>query len=218
MPARAGRRPEPDDASPWVPNTTSLRTLAEAAAGCAGCDLHVEGARTVFGAGPRRAGLMLVGEQPGDIEDREGVPFVGPAGRVLDRALADAGIERAEVYLTNAVKHFHHEPRGKRRLHRTPQVHHLTACRPWLAAELAAVRPKLVVCLGAVAVRSVLGPSLRVQRDRGAVLTGAVLERADACPALITIHPSAVLRAEDQREIAYAGLVQDLRVAAAAIA
>ena len=200
------------DASDWVPNTRSVRTLAAAARDCRGCDLYRDTTQTVFGAGPARARAVLVGEQPGDVEDREGVPFVGPAGRVLDRALDDAHLDRDTLYVTNAVKHFRHEDRGKRRLHKTPQAAHITACRPWLAAELRVVKPELLVLLGAVATRSVLGPAARVQRDRGAVRESGT--ELGTLPTLITIHPSAVLRSDpDERARAYDGLVADLSLA-----
>src|SRR5437660_2818735 len=150
-----------------LPRTRAIPDLRRAAAGCRACELWRTGTRTVFGEGAERAPLMLVGEQPGDREDVAGRPFVGPAGAVLDRALRDAGIDRDAVYLTNAVKHFRWVPRGKRRLHQKPDAAHVSACRPWLVAELEAVRPRLVVCLGATAVLAVLGPSPRVLRDRG---------------------------------------------------
>lgn len=200
------------DASAWVPDTRSVRTLAAAARDCRGCELYRESTQTVFGAGAARARVVLVGEQPGDVEDREGLPFVGPAGRVLDRALNDAHLDRDSLYVTNAVKHFRHEDRGKRRLHKTPQAGHITACRPWLAAELRVVKPELVVLLGAVATRSVLGPAARVQRDRGAVRESDT--DLGPLPTLITIHPSAVLRSDpDARAQAYDGLVADLSLA-----
>jgi DNA polymerase len=166
----------------------------------------------VFGAGRKNSQLVLVGEQPGDVEDKQGVPFVGPAGGVLDRALAAAAIDRELCYVTNAVKHFSFTERGKRRLHQTPRVGEIRACRPWVMAELAAIRPGLTVCLGSVAARSLLGPDVRVLRDRGVV-------RADDGPIhgsyLVTIHPSAVLRASpEERSATFDGLVADLRVAA----
>ena len=204
------------DASEFVPpRARSIPALARAAAGCRGCELYADATQTVFGDGARRARLVLVGEQPGDVEDRRGEPFVGPAGGVLDRALADADIDRDAVYLTNAVKHFHHRPAGKRRLHQTPRVGHITACRPWLLAELTVVTPRLVVCMGATATRSVLGTGFSVMRDRG-----AVLEPDDAIPPgrfVVTVHPSAVLRAAERRDEVFAGLVADLRVAASAV-
>src|SRR5437763_12040004 len=156
-----------DTASALVPDHPSLSSLREAAAGCRACDLWKTGTQTVFGEGAAGARLMLVGEQPGDREDREGAPFVGPAGRVLDEALAQAGIDRRAVYVTNAVKHFKWEPRGKRRIHAKPSWSELTACRPWLEAELAVVRPEVLVCLGATAAQSLLGRQFRVTKQRG---------------------------------------------------
>jgi DNA polymerase len=200
-------------AQEFLPDATSLRALRDAARGCRGCDLYRDATQTVFGRGPARSRLVLVGEQPGDVEDVEGKPFVGPAGRVLDDALADAGLVRADVYLTNAVKHFAHVQRGKRRLHKTPTAGQTSACRPWVVAELAAIRPRLVVALGATATKSLLGGDVRVLRDRG-----RVIERAGG-RFLVTIHPSAVLRAlPEDRASSYAGLVADLRLAGETIA
>jgi uracil-DNA glycosylase family protein len=196
-----------------VPTDTDLDGLKAAAAGCTACPLHENATQTVFGAGNPAAHVFLVGEQPGDVEDRRGLPFVGPAGTLLQRAVAEAGFARGEVYVTNAVKHFRFEPRGKRRIHVTPGTEHIRACAPWLNAELAVVRPKVVVCLGATAVKAVLGSSYRVTRDRGALLPFDGLPDARA---LITIHPSAILRMQDDaRDEGYAGLVADLKVAAA---
>jgi len=198
-------------AAPFVPKTTSLRTLGTAAESCRGCDLYKAATQVVFGSGPRTARLMFVGEQPGDQEDRHGQPFVGPAGAVLQKALGDAGIPRDTAYLTNAVKHFKWEPRGKRRIHKKPRVSEVTACRPWLEAELRAVRPVVIVCLGATAAQSVLGPEFKLMQQRGRVLSSALAERVVA-----TLHPSAVLRAPDsagRREV-YGMLVADLKVAA----
>ncbi len=178
--------------------------------------------RTVFSAGDPLARLALVGEQPGDVEDRRGIPFVGPAGQLLDRALADAGIPRADVYVTNAVKHFRfrQEAPGTRRIHVTPDLEHLEACKPWLLAELGIVDPAVVVLLGATAVRSLLGPELRVTRDRGRLIPRPTWPdepaRVHLAWWLITTHPSAVLRTPD-RDAAYAALVADLRVATAAL-
>ncbi len=199
---------EPRDASPWVPRTISLRRLGEAAHDCRGCDLYARATQVVFGAGPRAARVILVGEQPGDSEDREGVPFVGPAGGLLDKALADAGIPRDQVYVTNAVKHFKWEPRGKRRIHKKPSWSEIKACRPWLEAELRAVRPNVIVCLGATAAQSVLGPTFKLTQHRGEVLSSTLSPHVVA-----TIHPSAVLRAPDSaaRRDAFAGLVADLK-------
>ena len=217
-------RPEPRDgegpsdttgtAAPFVPPTTSLRTLATAAHECRGCDLYKHATQVVFGAGPRQAQVMFVGEQPGDQEDRQGEPFVGPAGALLDQALEDAGILRGEVYVTNAVKHFKWEPRGKRRIHKKPRASEIKACRPWLEAELRAVKPAVIVCLGATAAQSVLGSSFKLMQQRGQVLPSTL-----GPAALATIHPSAVLRAPDSegRRAAYDMLVSDLKVAAKAM-
>ncbi|MEV4803002.1 UdgX family uracil-DNA binding protein [Nonomuraea sp. NPDC049421] len=194
-------------AASFVPDRLDLASLRTAAAGCEGCGLYRDATRTVFGEGPERARFMLVGEQPGDQEDRRGHPFVGPAGRVLDRGLEEAGIARDEVYLTNAVKHFSFTPRGKRRIHQKPTAAEIDACHPWLDAELAVVRPEVVVVLGATAARALLGPSFRVTRHRGeAVPLGEAV-------AVATVHPSAVLRAPD-RDAAYADFLADLKAAA----
>ncbi|HEX3826323.1 MAG TPA: UdgX family uracil-DNA binding protein [Sporichthyaceae bacterium] len=198
----------------WVPPDADVSTLARAAADCRGCELHEQATGTVFGAGPAPARLMLVGEQPGDQEDRTGTPFVGPAGQVLHRALRAAGLDITTAWITNAVKHFHHVERGKRRLHRTPQARHISACRPWLAAEIVAVRPRLVVVLGATAGRSFYGPGFRVGPARGVLQPWPdTFEAGDpAAQVLVTVHPSAVLRAPD-REAAFADLVADLKPA-----
>ncbi len=192
-----------------VPVDASLATLARAAASCRRCDLWTRATQTVFGEGPRRAGVMLVGEQPGDEEDLAGRPFVGPAGRLLDRALAEAGVDRAEVYVTNAVKHFKWKPapRGKRRLHEKPRDDEVAACLAWLEAEIAAVRPKLVVCLGATAAQALLGKRFRVTRQHG-----EILELPKRPPIMATYHPSAILRAPDEgaRRAAMRLLVADL--------
>ncbi|WP_106399019.1 UdgX family uracil-DNA binding protein [Actinocorallia populi] len=212
------------DAGPFVPGKADLSELREAAAGCRGCPLYERATRTVFGEGPAAARLMLVGEQPGDQEDRQGRPFVGPAGRLLGRALAEAGIERDAVYLTNAVKHFKFTCKegSKRRFHQSPGATEINACRPWLVAELETVSPEVVVALGAVAGRALLGPSFRVTRQRGVPLDCPPFEaigapaNAQGPPAgriVATIHPSAVLRAPD-RDSVYAGFVGDLAVAA----
>jgi DNA polymerase len=204
-------------AAPFVPDTTSLRTLRTAAHECRGCDLYKTATQVVFGAGPRTAHVMFVGEQPGDREDREGAPFVGPAGALLDRALEEAGIPREEVYVTNAVKHFKWEPRGKRRIHKKPRLSEVKACRPWLEAELRAVRPAVVVCLGATAAQSVFGPQFTLMQHRGQLLPSPL---PGAQHVMATIHPSSVLRAPDSegRRVAFEMLVADLRVAAHALA
>nr|WP_235462841.1 MULTISPECIES: UdgX family uracil-DNA binding protein [Frankia] len=199
-----------------IPPRADLPTLAAAAADCQGCDLaQLPGTRTVFGVGPAHSWLALVGEQPGDIEDRRGVPFVGPAGKLLDRALGEVGLDRAEVYTTNAVKHFRYRTgNGPRRIHQTPDLRHVTACRPWLSAELNLVRPAIVVILGATAGMSLLGPSFRVTKMRGRLLPGPAGSGAQL---LATLHPSAVLRADPaRRDEVYAGFVNDLRIAVAA--
>lgn len=195
---------------------TTLGELASEAAGCTRCDLYRNATATVFGAGPANARLMLVGEQPGDVEDRRGQPFVGPAGRLLDRALADSGIGRDQAYLTNAVKHFKFVQSGKRRLHKPPNRTEIVACRIWLEQELATVRPGVLVALGATAGVALAGPAFRVGQHRG---KPEELDVGDWHGVLIaTIHPSAVLRAPDgdSRETAYAGLVADLTAAVAA--
>jgi uracil-DNA glycosylase len=199
---------EDGSAAAFVPDSRSLRELRRAAAGCRGCPLWEDATQTVFGAGPRRAELMLVGEQPGDREDREGEPFVGPAGRVLAEALESAGIDRGDVYLTNAVKHFKWRARGKRRLHQTPRAGEVEACRPWLEAELEAVHPAALVALGATAAKALYGSSVRVTRDRGRPLDSPL-----APLATLTVHPSAILRLRDreEREEALGDLVEDLR-------
>ncbi|MFD7658049.1 UdgX family uracil-DNA binding protein [Actinosynnema sp. NPDC059797] len=194
-------------AASFVPEGADLAALRRAAAGCRGCHLYEDATQTVFGAGPEDARLLLVGEQPGDVEDRRGEPFVGPAGRLLDKALAEADLDREGVYLTNAVKHFKfiQDARRKRRIHKSPARGEVTACLPWLHAELARVEPDLVVCLGAVAAKAVLGNDFKVTERRGRV------ERHEGRDVIATIHPSAVLRAPD-REEAYQGFLADLRV------
>ena len=179
-------------AAPLVPAKPTLPSLRRTAAGCRACDLWRRGTQTVFGEGSSRARVMLVGEQPGDREDLEGRPFVGPAGRVLDAALEKAGIDRSAVYVSNAVKHFKWEPRGKRRIHQKPNSVEIAACRPWLDAELAVVRPDVLVCLGATAAQALLGRSFRVSRQRGRFVTSALAPRV-----LATVHPSSILRAPD---------------------
>ena len=199
-------------AQQWVPEDPDLDRMREAVQGCRGCELWRAATQAVFGDGAPAARLMLVGEQPGDREDLEGEPFVGPAGRILAQALEAAGIERKDVYVTNAVKHFRFEERGKRRIHRRPDAGHITACRPWLEAEVAAVDPDVVVCLGATAARAVLGRVVAVGAERGTPLESA------GRTVLVTIHPSAVLRLRDsgERSEGIAGLTADLRTAAEA--
>ena len=202
------------DASAWVPERPTIPRLRKAAPECRGCELWKPASQVVFSVGPANASLMLVGEQPGDREDREGEPFVGPAGGVLDQALEDAGTRREEVYLTNAVKHFRFERRGKRRIHQRPDLAHMVACAPWLEAETTIVDPDVVVCLGATAAHAVLGRTVKIGVERGQLI--------DHCDrqALITTHPSAVLRlrGKDGYDAAYAALVADLRVAVGASA
>jgi uracil-DNA glycosylase len=200
-----------ETAAPLVPERPSLRKLREAVAGCRACPLWKDATQTVFGEGPAKAAVVLVGEQPGDREDKEGRPFVGPAGRVLDDALADAGIDRKQVYVTNAVKHFKWTPRGKRRIHQKPNAEEIAACRPWLDAELAVVKPDVLVALGATAAQALLGRGFRVTRDRGVPVD------SDLAPnVLATVHPSSILRARDEaeRREAYDAFVADLEVVA----
>ena len=218
-------------AADFVPASADLEGLRAAARGCRGCHLYENATQTVFSKGPVSARLVFVGEQPGDIEDQRGAPFVGPAGKLLDRAIADAGLDPAHTYTTNAVKHFKFTTGagGKRRIHATPDAHEIGACRPWLVAEFALLDPEVVVALGATAAKALFGPSFRVTRSRGVLMpwpaSAAHAEEFDrgeddgseSAFALATIHPSAVLRADD-REAAYAGLVGDLKVAAQALA
>jgi uracil-DNA glycosylase len=204
-----------ESAAAFLPDRLNLSSLREAAAGCTACPLHLTGTQTVFGEGPARARLVLVGEQPGDREDLEGRPFVGPAGRLLDEALEEAGIDRASTYLTNVVKHFKWQARGKRRIHQKPNAMEIAACRPWLDAELTVIRAEALVCLGATAAQALLGRQFRVTRDRGRLLDSEL-----APVTLATVHPSSILRAPDEEaRTKERGLfVEDLRVAAAALA
>ena len=192
------------------PDTTSWSPVREAAKDCQACHLYKRATQTVFGEGPKDAPMMLVGEQPGDYEDVAGKPFVGPAGKIMDRALEEAGIDRSQVYVTNAVKHFKWEPRGKRRIHQKPNSREIAACRPWLEAELRLVKPKLLVCLGATAAQAIFGPSFRVTRQRGQVLSSKF-----APSVLATVHPSSLLRQPDEesRQREYERFVSDLRAA-----
>jgi uracil-DNA glycosylase len=205
---------ETGTAADFLPARPTLSALRDASRRCTACPLWRTGTQTVFGEGLKRARLLLVGEQPGDREDLEGRPFVGPAGRLLDEALAEAGIERAEAYVTNAVKHFKWIGRGPRRIHQKPSRSEIAACRPWLDAELAVVAPEVLVCLGATAAQALLGRAVRVTRDRG-----RPLESALAPVALATVHPSSILRAPDaeSRRRERALFVDDLRVAASAL-
>src|SRR5215813_11769071 len=192
------------------PDSSSLSTVREAAKDCEACHLYKHATQTVFGEGPKKAPIMLIGEQPGESEDVAGKPFVGPAGKIMNRALEEAGIDRKEVYVTNAVKHFKWEPRGKRRIHQKPNSREVAACRPWLEAELRLVKPKLLVCLGATAAQAVFGPSFRVTRERGKVLSSKLAARV-----LATVHPSSLLRRPDEesRQREYEQFVVDLRTA-----
>ncbi len=204
-------------AQQWVPDDggsrASIDAMRLAAAGCRGCELWEPATQVVFAAGNPQAKVVLVGEQPGDVEDQRGIPFVGPAGKLLQRAVDDAGLARSDVYVTNAVKHFRFTPSGKRRIHQTPELAHITACRPWVEAEIAAVDPQMVVALGATAARSVIGPDIKVTRQRGQLIVRR--ERRF----LPTVHPSSVLRVPDaDRPAAYAALVADLAVVAQLIA
>lgn len=211
------------DAGPFLPPGGGLDAYREAAAGCEGCPLFERATQTVFGSGEESARIVLVGEQPGDQEDRQGEPFVGPAGKLLHRALTDAGLGEEPAYVTNAVKHFKwvRDERGKRRIHKPPSLRETQACYPWLDAELRLVSPDVVVSLGATAGRALLGPSFRVTKDRGTPLALSPAADPDSAdrspdgrpPVVATLHPSAVLRATD-RDTVYAGLVDDLRVAA----
>ncbi|MGY1825815.1 MULTISPECIES: UdgX family uracil-DNA binding protein [unclassified Blastococcus] len=212
------------------PSGVGLEQLRSAAAGCTACELWQDTTQTVFGEGPETARVVLVGEQPGDQEDRKGEPFVGPAGRLLDKALADAGIDRRDSYVTNSVKHFSHTVKGKRRIHQTPRPEHLRACRPWLDAELAILQPDVVVALGATAAKGLISPSFRITRDHGQLLPwtppGAPAPTEDDdedAPhqtwILATTHPSAILRTPGEaRAAAYDALVADLRTVAATLA
>src|SRR6266581_1490575 len=175
-----------------VPETNSLAKVAAAAKECTACPLYKKATQTVFGEGPKHATMLMIGEQPGDYEDVAGKPFVGPAGKILDRALEEAGINRDEVYVTNAVKHFKWEPKGKRRIHKKPNAREILACRPWLDAELEALKPKVVVCLGATAAQALLGRDFRVSQRRGEFVESPLAEHVVA-----TVHPSSILRAPD---------------------
>ena len=199
-------------AAAYLPERLSLPQLREAVQGCRGCDLYRNATQAVFGEGARHADVMLVGEQPGDKEDLAGRPFVGPAGRLLDQALEEAGIDRTQTYVTNAVKHFKWQARGKRRIHQKPSWSESVACRPWLEAELAVVEPRVVVCLGATAAQSLLGRDFRVTQHRGELLESPLAEHVVA-----TVHPSSILRQQDEasRQAELAAFVDNLRVVAA---
>lgn len=213
----SGPRAEP-------PVGASLAELKEAAGSCRACPLWEDTTQTVFGEGPVDARIVFVGEQPGDQEDRRGLPFVGPAGRLFDRALADAGIDRSLAYVTNTVKHFRHRPTERRRIHQTPGPEHIRACRPWLDAELAVLAPEIVVCLGATAAKALIGPDFRITRQRGQLMPFESPSRDEdagirSAWILATNHPSAVLRVPgEDRAKAYDALVADLTVVAGALA
>jgi uracil-DNA glycosylase family protein len=196
-------------AGDFLPKRRSLASLRAAALCCKGCDLYKNASQTVFGEGPRKAQVVLVGEQPGDVEDRQGRPIVGPAGRILDKALAEARIPREEVYVTNAVKHFKFIQRGKRRMHQKPLIRQVISCHPWLQAELATARPKMVVCLGATATQSILKRLVRVIKERGKFFDGY-----SGTTVFITIHPSAIYRrrGEGERREEYRQFVADLKL------
>ncbi|PYR94046.1 MAG: uracil-DNA glycosylase [Acidobacteria bacterium] len=195
-----------------IPDRPSLKTVRDAARDCQACDLYKRGTQTVFGEGPRRAEVMMVGEQPGDAEDLAGHPFVGPAGKLLDRALVEAGIDRAVVYVTNVVKHFKWEPRGKRRIHAKPNGAEIAACRPWLETEIALVKPRVVVLLGATAAQALLGRGFKVSQQRGMFVPSPIAPRVTA-----TVHPSSILRAPDDesRRAEMKRFVADLKRVAA---
>jgi uracil-DNA glycosylase family protein len=220
--ARPRKRPTPNpdaggDGPPvpdQIPDRPTLKSVAQAAKACKACHLYKCGTQTVFGEGPARAPIMMVGEQPGDAEDLAGHPFVGPAGKLLDRALAEAGIDRSRVYVTNVVKHFKWEPRGKRRIHVKPNSAEIAACRPWLETEIALMKPQILVCLGATAAQALLGRSFRVSQQRGRFVESPLAPRVTA-----TVHPSSILRAPDEeaRRIEMKYFVADLKRVAAAL-
>lgn len=196
-------------AAAWVPATHDLARLRAAAVKCQGCDLYQRATQVVFGEGPRDARVVMVGEQPGDEEDRKGHPFIGPSGRLLSKAMAEAGLEREKIYVTNAVKHFKFVERGKRRIHAKPNGIEISACKPWLEAELSSIEPDLVVCLGATAAQSLMGRSFRITADRGKFFPHAWAKEIVA-----TVHPSAILRVPDRYEEEYRLFLNDLQVIA----
>ena len=200
--------------APPIPARPTIPRMQEAVQGCRACELYKGTTQAVFGEGLAKAEAMFVGEQPGDREDREGHPFVGPAGRIFDKALVEAGIDRKLVYVTNTVKHFHFEERGKRRIHQRPRAEHIAACRPWLEAELAVLQPRVLVCLGAVPAQALIGKHVKVTKDRG-----TPLESELAPVVVVTVHPSSILRARDEasRKVAYQEFVADLEVVASHI-
>jgi uracil-DNA glycosylase len=210
------RTPKPGEPVPLLlPEHPTLEGVRAVAAGCKACDLYKRGTQTVFGEGPKRAEIMLVGEQPGDAEDLAGHPFVGPAGKLLDRALAEAGIDRHVVYVTNVVKHFKWEPRGKRRIHAKPNAGEISACRPWLETEIALLRPRVLICLGATAAQALLGKTFRVSKQRGEFVESSLAPLVTA-----TVHPSSILRAPDEeaRRAEMGQFVADLKRVASALA
>jgi DNA polymerase len=209
------RTPRPREPVPkLLPEDLTLETVRDIAAGCKACDLYRRGTQTVFGEGPKRARIMMVGEQPGDAEDLAGHPFVGPAGKLLDRALDEAGIDRRIVYVTNVVKHFKWEPRGKRRIHAKPNAGEISACRPWLETEVALVKPRVLVCLGATAAQALLGKSFKVSKQRGEFIESSLAPLVTA-----TVHPSSILRArdDDARREEMRRFVADLQKVATAL-
>jgi DNA polymerase len=207
-------KPPRPDAAERIPDRPTLSTVRDAARDCQACDLYKRGTQTVFGEGARKAELMLVGEQPGDAEDLAGHPFVGPAGKLLDRALEDAGIDRAAVYVTNVVKHFKWEPRGKRRIHKKPNAGEIAACRPWLDTEIQLVKPRAIVCLGATAAQALIGRQFKVTAHRGEFVPSSL-----APLVLATVHPSSILRApdDDMRRQEMERFTDDLRKVAKAL-
>ncbi len=200
-------RTESTTAAEYIPDHLTPRALREAVQKCQGCDLYAHATQAVFGEGPNSAQIVFIGEQPGDEEDRRGHPFVGPSGKLLDRALAEAGIDRSLVYVTNAVKHFKFEERGKRRLHKKPSGLEIRACRPWMEAEINLIQPQIIVCLGATAAQSILGASYRLTKERGQFVRNSWAPHVTS-----TVHPSAILRAPDeaQRHLEYERFVADL--------
>ena len=212
-PSRAPKPGEP--VSNLLPDRPTIDRVRDAAAGCKACDLYARGTQTVFGEGPKHAAIMLVGEQPGDAEDVAGHPFVGPAGKLLDRALEEAGIDRRSVYVTNVVKHFKWEARGKRRIHAKPNAGEISACRPWLDTEITLVKPRVIVCLGATAAQALLGRTFKVTRQRGELIESSLAPIVTA-----TVHPSSILRAPDEaaRREEMKRFVADLKRVAAAMA
>jgi uracil-DNA glycosylase len=200
---------QPTSAAEFLPPKRTLESLRAAARSCKGCDLYKNATQTVFGEGPKDASVMLVGEQPGDMEDRQGHPFVGPAGRLLDKALAEARIPRDEVYITNAVKHFRWIQRGKRRLHQKPSIRQVSACKPWLDAEIQVIQPKVVVCLGATAAQSMAGRIVKITRERG-----KFFDSDNGAAVFITIHPSSIyrLREREEQEKEYRRFVTEMKL------